>query len=92
MRSRNAAYVGTHDIADRMGLSSDYVAATVVKAPGFPDPCISMSRKTRLWDRVAFEAWLEARRIRGASQSLPAMRGSRSGASTGFCDHSRAPA
>jgi hypothetical protein len=92
MRSKSPAFVGTHDMADAMGLTPEYIAATVVHMPGFPSPAIAMSRKTRLWDSAEFSAWLEARRVRGALQSPLAMRGSTSATARHSCARSHAPA
>ena len=51
-------YVTTKDIADRLGLTREYVTDRLTKRPDFPQPSVNVSQKIRRWNKADFERWL----------------------------------
>ena len=46
------------DISTLLKLSRVYVRDRLVKKADFPRPCLSLSQKSRRWDKVHVDAWL----------------------------------
>lgn len=52
----------TKDIASLLRQSVRHTAERTVKSPGFPRPCLVLSRKMRRWDADDIAIWMEKQR------------------------------
>ncbi len=48
------------DICQMVKLSRPYVRDKLVKRPDFPRPSLSLSQKSRRWDKSAVDSWLSS--------------------------------
>ena len=64
--------IDTAQIAQLANVSRAHVTDRLTKRPGFPEPAINVSQRTRRWDEAAVLEWLKT----GARRSLPPSSGS----------------
>jgi predicted DNA-binding transcriptional regulator AlpA len=53
-----SALIDTGQIAERLGISREYVTDKLTKRPGFPPPRVNLSRKLRRWSEADVMAWV----------------------------------
>lgn len=61
-RGGGVMLVTTAEIAEYLGVQRNYTTNKIVRAPGFPEPKVNVSRRTRKWDFEEVKAWASQRR------------------------------